>query len=49
MPSTPDSSVGDAFFTDLGIPAPNFHLGVGSGAHAQQMADRVSAEHALIA
>ena len=33
-----DAAMSDAFFTDLGIPAPDFHLGVGSGSHAQQTA-----------
>jgi UDP-N-acetylglucosamine 2-epimerase (non-hydrolysing) len=27
------------FFEDLGIPAPDFHLGVGSGSHAEQTAE----------
>jgi UDP-N-acetylglucosamine 2-epimerase (non-hydrolysing) len=33
-----DASMSDAFFADLGIPAPDFHLGVGSGTHAVQTA-----------
>jgi UDP-N-acetylglucosamine 2-epimerase (non-hydrolysing) len=33
-----DAAMSDAFFTDLGIPAPDYHLGVGSGSHAQQTA-----------
>jgi UDP-N-acetylglucosamine 2-epimerase (non-hydrolysing) len=33
-----DAAMSDAFFTDLGIPLPDFHLGVGSGSHAQQTA-----------
>jgi UDP-N-acetylglucosamine 2-epimerase (non-hydrolysing) len=33
-----DAQMSDAFFDDLGIPAPDFHLGVGSGSHAQQTA-----------
>lgn len=33
-----DASMSDAFFTDLGIPQPDFHLGVGSGSHAAQTA-----------
>ena len=28
----------DAFFTDLRLPDPNHHLGVGSGSHAEQTA-----------
>ena len=26
----------DAILSDLGVPAPDFHLGVGSGSHAEQ-------------
>ena len=33
-----DAALSDAFFADLAIPAPNFHLGVGSGSHAAQTA-----------
>lgn len=33
-----DARMSDAFFRDLGIPEPDFHLGVGSGSHAQQTA-----------
>lgn len=31
-----DASMSDAFFRDLSIPAPDHHLGVGSGSHAEQ-------------
>ncbi len=31
-----DANMSDAIFTDLGLPRPDFHLGVGSGTHAQQ-------------
>jgi UDP-GlcNAc3NAcA epimerase len=31
-----DESMSDVFFTDLGLPAPDHHLGAGSGTHAQQ-------------
>lgn len=31
-----DHNMSDAFFRDLGLPAPAFHLGVGSGTHAEQ-------------
>jgi UDP-N-acetylglucosamine 2-epimerase (non-hydrolysing) len=31
-----DANMSDSFFRDLGLPAPDFHLGVGSGTHAQQ-------------
>lgn len=33
-----DSTMSDVFFTDLGIPAPDRHLEVGSGTHAEQTA-----------
>jgi UDP-N-acetylglucosamine 2-epimerase (non-hydrolysing) len=33
-----DAGMSDAFFRDLALPAPDFHLGVGSGTHAQQTA-----------
>jgi UDP-N-acetylglucosamine 2-epimerase (non-hydrolysing) len=33
-----DAEMSDAFFSDLAIPAPDFHLGVGGGSHAQQTA-----------
>lgn len=33
-----DARMSDAFFTDLGLPDPDYHLGVGSGTHAQQTA-----------
>ena len=32
-----DRNMSDAILEDLGIPAPDFHLGVGSGSHAEQM------------
>lgn len=31
-----DQNMSDAFFRDLGLPTPHFHLEVGSGTHAQQ-------------
>ena len=31
-----DANMSDAFFRDLGLPDPHFHLGVGSGSHAEQ-------------
>ena len=31
-----DVNMSDVFFTDLGLPAPDVHLGVGSGSHADQ-------------
>ncbi len=33
-----DASMSDAFFADLALPAPDHHLGVGSGSHAVQTA-----------
>lgn len=33
-----DASMSDAFFRDLEMPAPDIHLGVGSGSHAAQTA-----------
>lgn len=33
-----DARMSDAFFSDLGIPEPDYHLGVGSGSHAVQTA-----------
>jgi UDP-N-acetylglucosamine 2-epimerase (non-hydrolysing) len=33
-----DARMSDAFFQDLGLPEPDYHLGVGSGSHAVQTA-----------
>ena len=33
-----DANMSDAFFRDLGLPEPHYHLGVGSGSHAEQTA-----------
>lgn len=33
-----DKNMSDVFFEDLGLPAPDVHLGVGGGTHAQQTA-----------
>jgi UDP-N-acetylglucosamine 2-epimerase (non-hydrolysing) len=33
-----DAAMSEAFFTDLGMPEPDIHLGVGSGSHAAQTA-----------
>ncbi len=38
-----DANMSDAFFRDLGLPAPDHHLGVGSGSHAQQTAKVMAA------
>ena len=32
-----DPNMSDAFFRDLGMPTPHFHLEVGSGSHAEQL------------
>ncbi len=34
-----DANMSDAFFRDLRLPPPDLHLGVGSGSHAEQMAN----------
>jgi UDP-N-acetylglucosamine 2-epimerase (non-hydrolysing) len=34
-----DEKMSDAFFSDLGIPAPDYNLNVGSGSHAKQTAE----------
>src|SRR5205085_6023806 len=31
-----DANMSDDFLRDLGLPEPDFHLGVGSGSHARQ-------------
>ena len=31
-----DANMSDAFFADLRLPPPDFHLGIGSGSHAEQ-------------
>ena len=33
-----DANMSDAFFIDLALPNPDYHLGVGSGSHAEQSA-----------
>ena len=33
-----DRKMNDVFFSELGIPEPDFHLGIGSGTHAEQTA-----------
>jgi len=34
-----DANMSDVFFTELGIPTPNYNLNVGSGSHARQTAE----------
>ncbi|MGH9942238.1 MAG: non-hydrolyzing UDP-N-acetylglucosamine 2-epimerase [Pyrinomonadaceae bacterium] len=38
-----DARMSDAFFSDLALPEPDVHLGVGSGSHAQQTANVMTA------
>jgi UDP-N-acetylglucosamine 2-epimerase (non-hydrolysing) len=38
-----DARMSDAFFHDLGLPEPDYHLGIGSGSHAQQTARVIEA------
>ena len=33
-----DANMSEVFFSELGLPAPDVHLGVGSGSHAEQTA-----------
>jgi len=46
-----DVSMSDAFFNDLGLPTPDYHLNIGSGSHAEQTAgvmlgyEKVCAKH----
>jgi UDP-GlcNAc3NAcA epimerase len=43
-----DPGMSDVFFDELGIPAPAFHLGVGSGSHGAQTADMLKAIEAVL-
>jgi UDP-N-acetylglucosamine 2-epimerase (non-hydrolysing) len=43
-----DPEMSDVFFDDLGIPAPNVHLGVGSGSHGMQTGAMLSAMDAVL-
>lgn len=43
-----DANMSDAFLSELGLPAPDFHLGIGSGSHAEQTG-RVMIEYGRIA
>jgi UDP-N-acetylglucosamine 2-epimerase (non-hydrolysing) len=43
-----DAAMSDVFFEDLGIPAPNVHLGVGSGSHGVQTGAMLSALDAVL-
>jgi len=45
-----DANMSDAFFVDLGLPAPDHHLGIGSGTHSEQTAGvMVAYEKILVA
>ncbi len=43
-----DAAMSDSFFTDLGIPAPDFHLEIGSASHAVQTAKIMMAFEPII-
>jgi UDP-N-acetylglucosamine 2-epimerase (non-hydrolysing) len=43
-----DSNMSDAILQDLGLPDPDFHLGIGSGSHAEQTG-RVMIEYGKVA
>lgn len=43
-----DAAMSDAFFADLGIPAPDVNLGVGSGSHGAQTAEVLRGIEALL-
>ena len=43
-----DPAMSDVFFEDLGIPAPDVHLGVGSGSHGVQTGAMLSALDAVL-
>ena len=43
-----DLNMSDAFFTDLKLPAPHIHLGVGSGSHAEQTGNVMMAYEKVI-
>jgi len=43
-----DDAMSDGFFRDLGIPAPDVNLGVGSGTHGQQTAEVLKGVEAIL-
>jgi UDP-GlcNAc3NAcA epimerase len=43
-----DPGMSDVFFTELGIPQPNYNLGVGSGSHGAQTATMISGIEAIL-
>ena len=44
-----DEALSDVFFEELSIPTPDYNLGVGSGSHAVQTAEMMTALDALVA
>jgi UDP-N-acetylglucosamine 2-epimerase (non-hydrolysing) len=44
-----DPDLSDRIFTDLGLPAPDHHLGVGSGSHAEQTGRTMIAYESVLA
>jgi UDP-GlcNAc3NAcA epimerase len=43
-----DRAMSDVFFEELGIPEPDFHLGIGSGSHGHQTAEMLGAIEDLL-
>src|SRR5690349_14446700 len=43
-----DYPMSDAFLEDLGLPAPDHHLGIGSGTHGEQTAEALRRFEALL-
>src|SRR6185295_14316156 len=43
-----DHGMSDVFFEDLGIPVPNYHLGIGSGTHGAQTGAMLQAIEAVL-
>jgi UDP-N-acetylglucosamine 2-epimerase len=43
-----DYGMSDVFFEDLGIPSPDYHLGIGSGAHGAQTGAMLAAIEAVL-
>lgn len=44
-----DDSMSDIFFRELGLPTPDFHLGVGSGSHGEQTGRMLGGIEAVLA
>jgi len=43
-----DLNMSDVFFSDLGLPEPDIHLGVGSGSHAEQTGNVMMAYEGIL-